>query len=84
MLYYLIHDPKDDRLMIANLEHLRDRDPRRERLTLSNLDDALDRLGYVIKDSTEASGWVEAKKNFGYPLTSLQEMMLVNLNGKSE
>lgn len=31
---------------------------------------------YKVADSREASEWLEAKKNFGFPLTSIQEALL--------
>lgn len=33
---------------------------------------------FELTDQTEAKNWLEAKQNFGYPLTSLQEYLLEN------
>lgn len=33
-----------------------------------------------LKDTTQASSWIQAKYNLGYPLTSYQQYLLDNQN----
>lgn len=33
---------------------------------------------FELTDQTESKSWLEAKQNFGYPLTSLQQYLLEN------
>lgn len=65
MLYYLLYDPREDRLMVADAEHL------------------IARLRFEIRDKTEASSWLEAKKALGFPLTATQEMLLASEKASS-
>ena len=51
-------------------------DAKEERLVIGTLEDFSKRTGYVVKETTEARSWIEAKRNFGFPLTSCQEALL--------